>query len=74
MRLKRQSGMHLLIYGVNFLFFGNDRVRVNVQFNIIRDDKDLDNTEKLILDVLSNIVYSDDKKSRLFMPKRMILM
>ena len=53
-----------------FPFFGNDRVEVNVHFNIFRENKDLDNMEKLILDALSNIVYSEDKKVRIIYAKK----
>ena len=46
----------------DFPFFGNENVEMTIEFKIVQDNKDLDNMEKLILDVLSKIVYKDDKK------------
>ena len=54
----------------DFPFFGNESVEMTIEFKIVQDNKDLDNMEKLILDVLSKIVYRDDKKVKSIFVKK----
>ena len=46
----------------NLPLFATSKVQIELEFGVKTDNKDLDNLEKLIMDVLSSIVYSDDVK------------
>mmetsp|Transcript_21502 Transcript_21502/g.32523 ORF Transcript_21502/g.32523 Transcript_21502/m.32523 type:complete len:144 (+) Transcript_21502:239-670(+) len=46
----------------NLPLFSTSKVQIELEFGVKTDNKDLDNLEKLIMDVLTKIVYSDDVK------------
>ena len=58
--LKKAVEKSLLELGCAIPFFGDQKVHTKFIFKVTRDNKDIDNLQKLMLDVLSKFAFQDD--------------